>query len=225
MTGSRGRARFGVLVPFTNTNLEPDMALLRPDGVSMHFARMGGYDADEIPDASQMQSLGSSDLEDPLRLLSGVKPDVVLYGCTSATLTHGPAFDQALTERIASDSGALTVTAAGALVAALSALGVTRIGFASPYVPAINDVAISFLADFGVQTVPGWEPLATRRHAWAFRHKMGNGTTNKQTFAHIVSCRFFVACLTCSVSISLWPTQSGSEEGEGRRTGKSHDDG
>ena len=26
MTISRGRARFGILVPFTNTNLEPDMA-------------------------------------------------------------------------------------------------------------------------------------------------------------------------------------------------------
>ena len=48
MTQSRGRARFGVLVPFTNTNLEPDMVLLRPDGVSPHVARMGGYDQDEI---------------------------------------------------------------------------------------------------------------------------------------------------------------------------------
>ena len=33
---SRGRARIGVLVPFTNTNLEADMALLRPSGVSHH---------------------------------------------------------------------------------------------------------------------------------------------------------------------------------------------
>ncbi len=38
MTNSRGRARIGVLVPFTNTNLEPDMALLRPDGASLRFA-------------------------------------------------------------------------------------------------------------------------------------------------------------------------------------------
>lgn len=44
MTKSRGRAQFGVLVHFTNTNLEPDLALMRPDGVSLHFARLGGYD-------------------------------------------------------------------------------------------------------------------------------------------------------------------------------------
>jgi maleate cis-trans isomerase len=140
-------------VPFTNTNLEPDMAMIRPDGVSMHFARLGGYDADEIPDETQMQGLGASDLEEPLRLLNGVKPEVVFYGCTSATLTHGPGFDRQLAARIKADSGAETVTAAGALVLALTGLKAKRIGFASPYVPAINDMAIRFLSDMGFDTV------------------------------------------------------------------------
>jgi len=153
MTLSRARARFGVLVPFTNTNLEPDMGLLRPDGVSLHFARMGGYDADEIPDETQMQGLGEADLEEPLRLLSGVKPDVIIYGCTSATLTHGPSFDQALADRIKEETGAETVTAAGALVAGLRHLGVSSISFASPYVPAINDLAIGFLEEMGIRTI------------------------------------------------------------------------
>ncbi|MEQ9261065.1 MAG: Asp/Glu racemase [Roseovarius sp.] len=153
MNLSRGRARLGILVPYTNTNLEPDMALMRPAGVSLHFARMGGYDEDEIPDEQQMQALGAADLDEPLSLLMGVKPDLVIYGCTSATLTHGPAFDRALAERIMAQSGVQTVTAAGALVHALKRLGVARIGFASPYVPAINDMAVSFLRDMGFETV------------------------------------------------------------------------
>ena len=153
MSTSRGRARFGVLVPFTNTNLEADLALLRPHGVSMHIARMGGYDQDEIPDADQMHGLGSADLGEPLRLLLGVRPDVVMYGCTSATLTHGPAFDRHLSEQIARESGARTVTAAGALVHAMQTLGVDRIGFASPYVAAINDMAVAFLSDCGIEVV------------------------------------------------------------------------
>ncbi len=156
---TRGRARFGVLVPFTNSNLEPDMAMMRPDGVSLHFARMGGYDENKIPDAEQMRGLGDADLEEPLRLLMGVKPDVVLYGCTSATLAHGPAFDRALAARIRDQSGAHTVTAAGALAHALRALGVSRIGFASPYVSAINDLAVAFLADEGFETVRRSEVL------------------------------------------------------------------
>lgn len=161
MTPSRGRARFGILVPFTNTNLEPDMQLLRPAGVSLHFARMGGYDADEIPDEVQMQNLGASDLDETLDLLMGAKPDIVLYGCTSATLTHGPEFDRQLSEQIKSSSGAKTVTAAGSLVAALRALGVSNIGFASPYVPAINDLAIDYLAGCGITTVSRSEVAET----------------------------------------------------------------
>ena len=153
MTTSRGRARFGVLVPFTNTNLEPDMGLLRPDGVSLHFARLGGYDQDEIPDSEQMHGLGAADLSEPLRLLQGVNPEVILYGCTSATLTHGPSFDRELAKQIKQDSGAQTVTAAGALVHALQTLNAKRIGFASPYVPAINDMAVAFLAETGVKVV------------------------------------------------------------------------
>ncbi|MEM8836973.1 MAG: Asp/Glu racemase [Pseudomonadota bacterium] len=153
VSASRGRARFGILVPFTNSNLEPDMALMAPAGISMHFARMGGYDEDEIPDENQMKGLGSSDIDEPIRLLMGVKPDVVLYGCTSATLTHGPGFDRDLAAMINTASGAKTVTAAGALVNALTLLGLSRIGFASPYVPAINDLAISFLDTMGIETL------------------------------------------------------------------------
>ena len=36
---------------------------------------------------------------------------------------------------------------------ALRTLGADRIGFASPYVPAINDLAVGFLAEMGVATL------------------------------------------------------------------------
>lgn len=150
---NRGRARIGVLVPFTNVNLEPDLALLCPVGVSLHFSRLGGYDQDEIPDDQQMAGLGASDMSEELRLLQGVKPDLIMYGCTSATLTHGPAFDRDLAEQIKTQSGATTVTAAGALVHAIRSLGVTKVAFASPYVGAINDLAETFLASEGISTV------------------------------------------------------------------------
>lgn len=149
---SRGRARFGVLVPFTNCNLEPDMNLLRPSGVSMHFQRIGGYDKDEVPDDSQMAGLGAADLSEPLEMLLGVRPHVILYGCTSATLSHGADFDRLLTDTIRNQSGAETVTAAGSLVHAMKTVGAEKIAFASPYVGAINDLAVEFFASEGIQT-------------------------------------------------------------------------
>ena len=150
---SRGLVRIGAFVPFTNVNLEADMAMLCPPGVSMHFARLGGYDVDEVPDEDQMAGLGASDMTEPLRLLLGVRPDVVMYGCTSATLSHGTVFDRDLAETIRAQSGALTITAAGSLIFALKALGASRIAFASPYVASLNDLAIAFLADAGFETI------------------------------------------------------------------------
>ncbi|WP_170415490.1 maleate cis-trans isomerase family protein [Ruegeria atlantica] len=153
MIETRAAAKIGVLVPFTNTNLEPDMELLRPPNTTVHFQRMGGYDVDEVPGSDQMAGLGASDISHDLRMISGVRPDVVLYGCTSATLTHGPSFDTNLAERIKAGSGAISLTAAGALIAGIKALGATKVGFSSPYLGEINAQAIDFMARNGIETV------------------------------------------------------------------------
>lgn len=150
---SRGLGRIGVLVPYTNTNLEPDMMLLGPAGLSFHFARIGGYDFDEVPDTGQMQDMGNASLEEPLRLLSAARPDVILYGCSSASLAHGPAFDRRLGKMISSKTGTAAITAAGALLVALKALNIERVGFASPYVHEVNDRAIDFFAQAGINAV------------------------------------------------------------------------
>jgi len=145
-------------VPFTNVNLEPDMQLLCPAGCTMHFERLGGYDAHAIPGAEQMAGLGASDLSESIRLICGIRPAAVLYGCTSATLTHGTAFDQDLAAKIKIEAGTygvepLCITAAGALIEAIKSLQATRVGFASPYLGEINDSAIDFMESEGITTV------------------------------------------------------------------------
>lgn len=150
---TRTRAKIGVLVPFTNTNLEADMMLMRCPDTTVHFQRMGGYDVDEIPGSDQMAGLGASDIDHDVRMISGVRPDVVLYGCTSATLTHGPSFDARLARDINARSGATTFTAAGALVGAIQAIGVKRIGFSSPYLGEVNSQAMDFLDQNQIETV------------------------------------------------------------------------
>ena len=119
----------------------------------MHFQRPGGYDVDEIPGSDQMAGLGASDIDYDLRMISGVRPDVVLYGCTSATLTHGPSFDSDLAEKIRTRCGALCFTAASSLISAMQALEVTRIGFSSPYLGEINEQAMGFFRLNGIETL------------------------------------------------------------------------
>lgn len=150
---SRGRARIGVVVPFSNTNLEPDMQLLRPHGVSVHFARAGGYDLDEVPDSDQMRQFALASLDEVVTSLAATRPDVVLYGCTSATLAHGPTFDQEFAQQISTMTGKPAITAAGALVLALETIGARNIAFSSPYVEELNQEAIDFLGQCGFETV------------------------------------------------------------------------
>ncbi|MDB4841966.1 Asp/Glu racemase [Planktomarina sp.] len=150
---NRADFRIGVLVPFTNSNLEPDLMRMCPPGCALHFHRTGGYDVDEIPGADQMADLGELDLSHDLAMIAGARPDILLYGCTSATLTHGASFDRELAAKIQKASGATTITAAGALVLALQALNIQRIGFSSPYVGGINQFAVDFLEQGGIETV------------------------------------------------------------------------
>src|SRR5688500_4466374 len=87
---SRGLARIGVVVPVSNVNLEPDLGLMRPPGVSLHVARAGGYDLDQVPDSAQMRKFALASLDEVIGALNAALVDIVLYGCTSATLSHGP---------------------------------------------------------------------------------------------------------------------------------------
>ena len=150
---TRGTVRIGVLVPFTNTNLESEMILMCPSEATMHFQRIGGYDADAVPSSDQMAGFGMSSMNHDVRMIAGVKPNAILLGCTSATLTHGPTFDAELTKKIAMQSGSIALTAAGCLVAAIRTISATKIGFASPYTRDLNKHAESYLRENAIETV------------------------------------------------------------------------
>ena len=159
---SRGRARLGIVVPVSNTNLEPDMMLLAPPGVSLHFARAGGYDVDRIPDEQQMRQYSDTPVDEIVASLVNCRADLIVYGCTSATLAQGPAYDRAFRANIERLAGVPAVTAASALVQVLQALDIKRFAFTSPYVASLNDLAIDFLEASGmhcVQRVDAPEPL------------------------------------------------------------------
>lgn len=167
-TDSRGRARIGVVVPVTNTNLEPDMTMMRPKGVSIHFARSGGYDVDAIPDEKQMQNYSDAAYEEVVDNLKNCRSDIILYGCTSATLAQGPAFDEKFRILIEARTSIPTVTAASSLIEALTDLGIRKFAFTSPYVASLNDYAISFIETYGMTCVSRFDtPTALSNNAVA----------------------------------------------------------
>lgn len=149
----RGAWRVGVIVPLSNTNLEPDMVRMKGSGMSMHFMRAGGYDLDEIPDSAQMRQFAETSLEPVMEGLRAVRPHGIIYGCTSATLSHGVDYDRRFVARMETMSGIPCVTAAGSIVTALTALGVSRVAFTSPYTHTLNEEGAGFLRGAGVEVV------------------------------------------------------------------------
>jgi len=191
---SRGLARIGVVVPVSNTNLEPDFAMLAPPGVSLHFARAGGYDVDSIPDENQMRQYsetGADEVFDSLRLC---RSDVIVYGCTSATLAQGPDFDREFRARIEAKCGVPAITAASALVETLQRLEVRRFAFTSPYVTTLNDLAVGFIEAFDMRCVSRLdapEPMSNEAVAAATPEEIAAATERleiRDADALVISC-------------------------------------
>ena len=145
--------RIGLIVPSSNTNVETDFQMLIPKSVTVHISRSGGYDINAIPDSTEMRRFAHQSLSQNLQLLMDAKVDVIAYGCTSATLSEGPAFDKVFCEKISQQSGCPAVTTAGALIEAMKALGLERGAFTSPYVKKLADESVDFIEQCGIKVV------------------------------------------------------------------------
>lgn len=154
----RTAGRIGALVPASNTNLEPDFALLSPPAVTAHFARIGTYDADVVPDLDAMRAFANESVEFAVTQLLRASVDVIAYGCTSAALCGSPASDREFAADVERLAGVPCVTAAASLVAALRSLGVSRIALISPYVPSLREAAAAFFASEQIAVVSNVGP-------------------------------------------------------------------
>jgi maleate isomerase len=140
-------ARVGLMIPSSNTMMEVDFARDLPAGVALHTARM--YMEDTTP-AGESRMLDEFALP-AARDLGTARPDVVVFGCTSAGALRGNDYDAQLCERIAELTGAPVVSTIGAVRAAIEASGAGRIGVITPYVDELNEKIRASLEADGTQ--------------------------------------------------------------------------
>jgi maleate cis-trans isomerase len=164
------RARIGVLVPPGNPTVEPEFYRMAPEGVTIHFARLQGFQALSTPGAAagmEERTLAYLDeLPGPAKALGSVDPSVVILAHTASSYATGFEKEPQLIDRIASLTGTTALTAARAVLAALQHFGVKKLALGTPYPEAISLKGKAYWEAAGFEIV-GYQRLADVHNIYA----------------------------------------------------------
>lgn len=149
--GPLAQVGIGLVAPF---DLAIDRELWRwlPDDVSLHLTRTP-YSEHPVGVELAHDVARPDEIEAATRSLIAVEPRAVGYLCTSGSFVSGLDGERDLRRAMLDGGAAAAVTTSGALLTALTALGLDRIAVATPYVEELTDKLRSFLAEASVQTV------------------------------------------------------------------------
>jgi maleate isomerase len=139
--------RVGLIVPSSNSVIEADFYRRLPADTTLHTARM--YLEETTPEGE------SAMLDDHLPVaindLRTARPDVMVFGCTSAGALRGNDYEAELIKRIADETGAETFSVAAAVRRVIREAGGRRGGVITPYVDSLNEKIRQSLEDDGLE--------------------------------------------------------------------------
>jgi maleate isomerase len=145
--------KLGVLVPSTNTSVQPEYDAMRPLGVTNHMRGFRIPNAPTRTDAEFEQQLENmrATVVDAMDEVLTLEPDHVILA-TAAESAGGVSGARVLREKlVAKSNGRIGVTVgADAILAALRRYdGIERIGLVTPYMPVGDEKAMRFFEDSG----------------------------------------------------------------------------
>jgi maleate cis-trans isomerase len=141
-----------LVVPDTNTTMQPEIAAHWP--ALDEVIRIGIPRPPRPIVASDLPEYRAATLAAVHPYLT-TRPDIVLYGCTTAGFLAGPAGDRDMCDALADAAGAPAVTTAYSMVEALRNAGILRPAIVTPYLQASNEGLKRFLKayDIGVSVL------------------------------------------------------------------------
>lgn len=146
------RAKVGVLVPASNTIVEPEMAAMQPPGVTNHVSRMSRVKRPAHDLEKYKKYLGASvDMEAAIDVLIACEPGIIVHGHSVDSLAKGMVGADAMKQKMESMSGGIPVMLpAHALLKALEKLGTPKnLGILTPWMPPADEACAAFFNEAG----------------------------------------------------------------------------
>jgi maleate isomerase len=149
------RAKIAVLVPATNTIVEPELYAMLPRGVTVHTGRMSVWQRSLHPDRPELEVLDevSATIEPSVRQIVLCAPNHLIMGISAPSYWGGREGSNLFGRRLEEQAGVPVTTGAGALDSALRTFGARRVAVLTPYAPAIGDRVQRFLEESGYEVV------------------------------------------------------------------------
>lgn len=140
------RLRIGLLVPSSNTTMEPELNRMAPGDVSIHTARM------RLEDVTPEELVEMADeAERAAGLLATAEVGVIVYGCTTGSLVGGVGWEERLVHSIEERTGIRVLSTSRAVVDAIKVLGGGSVAVATPYTDDLNRIERAFLESSGIE--------------------------------------------------------------------------
>jgi maleate isomerase len=140
-------ARVGLVVPSSNTVMEVDLYRRLPAPTTLHTARM--YMVETTPDGES--AMLDDHLPAAIRDLASARPDIVVFGCTSAGALRGNDYEAELIRRMAEETSAAAISVAASVREAIRRRGARRVGVVTPYVESLNEKIRESLEADGIE--------------------------------------------------------------------------
>jgi maleate isomerase len=141
----------GVVVPYDFV-LDRELWRWAPDDVNLHLTRTPFEDVE----VSVVQALAVGDRATVARATRDVmvaEPAVVAYGCTSGSFVGGRSGEAALAGAMVEAGAPRAITTSGALLQALTSLGMHSLAVVTPYDDQVGQRLEAFLAESDVKVV------------------------------------------------------------------------
>lgn len=154
MTDSLGwRQKFAVLVPSTNTSVQPEFDDMRPPGVTNHISRIR---IPNIPlhsdaDFDRLIELIAQAQDEAVDSAMSCEPDRLVLGISAETFWDGLAASRRLKAQLHERTGLPVSMGSEACEAAFQALGVRKIAVVTPYQPVGDRNVVRFFEEAGFE--------------------------------------------------------------------------